>query len=424
MTNVLVALLETECEHARPYRSDDPAMLKRAFAVLLLSSTLAAAAAGDNWRTGWSTAPDSDGPPLPAQTLRQVVRTSAGGTRVRIRLSNLFGTAPLAIGAAHVGLSAGGARVAPGSDRALLFGGRPAVAIAAGGSALSDPVDLTVGARQPLAVSLYLPEQVEVSTIHGFALQTAYLNAPGDATQAADLPAAKTDDSRYFLSDVEVMGPDAGRTLAIVGDSIADGVGAGTDHDARWPDALAARLQGDSALATIGIANGGIAGNRVLHDGADPFVGPSALSRFARDALDKPGVRWILVHEGLNDITATRMLPDPAQHVTAEQIEAGLRTLAERAHARGVQLWAGTLMPLAGAKPFYSETAEHQRQAVNAWIRTSGVFDAVVDFDAALRDPREPARLNPAYDSGDHLHPNEAGYRVMAQQVDLRLLNR
>jgi lysophospholipase L1-like esterase len=162
----------------------------------------------------------------------------------------------------------------------------------------------------------------------------------------------------------------------------------------------------------------------VLHDGADPFVGPSALSRFARDALDKPGVRWILVHEGLNDITATEMLPDPAQHATAEQIEAGLRTLAERAHARGVQLWAGTLTPLAGAKPFYSEAAERQRQAVNAWIRTSGVFDAVVDFDAALRDPHAPTRLNPAYDSGDHLHPNEAGYRVMAQQVDLRLLNR
>jgi lysophospholipase L1-like esterase len=289
---------------------------------------------------------------------------------------------------------------------------------------LSDPVDLTVGARQPLAVSLYLPAKVDVSTIHGFALQTAYLNAPGDATRATDFPSAQTDDSRYFLSDVDVMGPDAGRTLAIVGDSIADGVGAGTDHDARWPDALAARLQGDPALATIGIANGGIAGNRVLNDGADPFVGPSALSRFARDALDKPGVRWILVHESLNDITATQMLPEPTQHVTALQIEAGLRTLADRAHARGIRIWAGVLMPLAGTKRFYSETVERQRQAVNAWIRTAGVFDAVVDFDAALRDPLEPTRLNPAYDSGDHLHPNEAGYRVMAQQIDLRLLNR
>jgi lysophospholipase L1-like esterase len=401
-------------------------MLERVLTALLLSSTLASAAAApdEGWRTAFASAPDSDGPALPAQTLRQVVRTSAGGTRVRIRLSNQFGTAPLTIGAARLGLSAGGSRVAPGSDRTLSFGGRPTVTIAPGAGALSDPVDLAVGARQPLAVSLYLPGKVEVSTIHGAALQTAYLNAPGDATTAADFPSAATDDSRYFLSDVEVMGPDQGRTLAIVGDSIADGIGAGNDRDARWPNALAARLQGDPALASIGVANGGIAGNRLLHDGAAPFVGPSALARFERDALDKPGVRWILVHEGVNDIAATQMLAAPAQHVSAEQIEAGLRTLADRAHARGVRIWAGTLMPLAGTKRFYSDAAERQRQAVNAWIRTAGVFDAVVDFDAALRDPLEPARLNPAYDSGDHLHPNEAGYRLMAQQVDLRLPNR
>ncbi len=400
-------------------------MLKRVLTAILFSSTLAATAAPvDGWRTAWSSAPDSAGPALPAQTLRQVVRTSTGGTRVRIRLSNLFGTQPLTVGAAHVGLSAGDARVAAGSDRPLLFGGRPGVMIAAGGSALSDPVDLTVAALQPLAVSLYLPAPVAVSTLHGFGLRTAYLQAPGDATGSADFPSKARDDSRYFLTDVEVLGPDAGRTLAIVGDSIADGVGTKNDQDARWPDALAARLQEVATLASIGIANEGIAGNRVLHDESDPYVGPSALSRFQRDALDKPGVRWILVHEGLNDITASLLLADPEQHVTVEQIEAGLRALADRAHARGIRIWAGTLMPLAGTKRFYSETVERQRQAVNAWIRTSGAFDAVVDFDAALRDPLDPTRLNPGYDSGDHLHPNEAGYRVMAQQVDLRLLNR
>ena len=400
-------------------------MLKRVLTAILFSSTLAATAAPvDGWRTAWSSAPDSAGPALPAQTLRQVVRASTGGTRVRIRLSNLFGTQPLTVGAAHVGLSAGDARVAAGSDRPLLFGGRPGVMIAAGGSALSDPVDLTVAALQPLAVSLYLPAPVAVSTLHGFGLRTAYLQAPGDATGSADFPSKARDDSRYFLTDVEVLGPDAGRTLAIVGDSIADGVGTKNDQDARWPDALAARLQEVATLASIGIANEGIAGNRVLHDESDPYVGPSALSRFQRDALDKPGVRWILVHEGLNDITASLLLADPKQHVTAEQVEAGLRALADRAHARGIRIWAGTLMPLAGTKRFYSETVERQRQAVNAWIRTSGAFDAVVDFDAALRDPLDPTRLNPGYDSGDHLHPNEAGYRVMAQQVDLRLLNR
>jgi lysophospholipase L1-like esterase len=400
-------------------------MTGRALATLLFSAllTTTATAADAGWRTAWSSAPDSAGPALPAQTLRQVVRTSTQGTRVRIRLSNLFGTQPLTVGAAHVGLSAGAARVTAGSDRPLRFGGRPGVTIAAGGSALSDPVDLTVAALQPLAVSLYLPAPVAVSTVHGFGLQTAYLQAPGDATGAADFPSNARDDSRYFLSDVEVLGPDAGRTLAIVGDSIADGVGTKNDQDARWPDALAARLQAEPALAAIGIANEGIAGNRVLHDASDPYVGPSALSRFQRDALDKPGVRWILVHEGLNDLTSSLLLADPKQHATAAQVEAGLRALADRAHARGIRIWAGTLMPLAGTKGFYSETVERERQAVNAWIRTSGVFDAVVDFDAAMRDPVEPTRLNPAYDSGDHLHPNEAGYRVMAQQVDLRLLN-
>ena len=399
-------------------------MTGRALATLLFCTLLTATASASDqgWRTGWSSAPDSAGPALPAQTLRQVVRTSTQGTRVRIRLSNLYGTQPLAVGAAHVGLSAGDARVTAGSDRPLLFGGRPGVTIAAGSSALSDPVDLAVAALQPLAVSLYLPAPVAVSTVHGFVLRPTYLKAAGDATGAADFPSAATDDNLYFLSDVEVLGPDAGRTLAVVGDSIADGVGAGSAEAAGWPDALAARLQAEPALATIGIANEGIAGNRILNDASKPYVGPSALNRFDRDALDKPGVRWVLVHEGVNDITGARLLAAPADRVTVEQIEAGMRRLAERARARGVKIWAGTLLPFGGTKRFWSEDAERDRLALNAWIRTAGVFDAVVDFDAALRDPADATRLNPAYDSGDHLHPNDAGYRAMAQQVDLRLL--
>jgi hypothetical protein len=212
-------------------------MTTRVLTGLLLSSFLAAATPGhaapdDGWRTAWSSAPDSAGPALPAQTLRQVVRSATSGSRVRVRLSNLFGTTPLTLGAAHVGLSAGGARVQPGSDRALTFDGRPAVTIAPGASAVSDPVDLAVGARTALAVSLYLPSSVPVSTIHGAALQTAYVNAPGDATAAADFPSAATDDNRYFLADVDVLGAGEARTLAIVGDSIADGIGSGDDHDA------------------------------------------------------------------------------------------------------------------------------------------------------------------------------------------------
>ena len=403
-------------------------MTARARAALLLCTLLAAtafpahAAPDDAWRTGWSNSPDAAGPALAAQTLRQVVRTSVAGSRVRVRLSNLYGTAPLAIGAARVAPSAGGARIVPSGDRQLTFGGRPGATVAPGASVLSDPVDLAVPALQPLAVSLYLPQSVPAATIHGAALQTAYIGVPGDATAAPDLPAAKKDDTRWFLADVEVLGSGAGGTLAIVGDSIADGIGAGDDHDARWPDALAARLQADPACAGIGIANGGIAGNRLLHDGADPYVGPSALARFERDALDKPGVRWILVHEGLNDLTANKLLAAPSQHATVAQLQDGLRTLAARAHERGIRIWAGTMMPLAGTKGFYSAAVERDRQAMNAWIRTAGVFDAVVDFDAAMRDPADAARLNPAFDSGDHLHPNEAGYRRMAQQVDLTLL--
>ncbi|MFJ1469128.1 SGNH/GDSL hydrolase family protein [Massilia sp. YIM B02787] len=208
--------------------------------------------------------------------------------------------------------------------------------------------------------------------------------------------------------------------MAVIGDSIADGVGA---EEAGWPDALAARLQAEPALATIGIANEGIAGNRILNDASTPYVGPSVLARFDRDTLDKPGVRWVLLHEGVNDITAARLLAAPADRVTVGQIEAGMRKLAGRARARGVKIWAGTLLPFAGTKDFWSADAERDRLALNAWIRTAGVFDAVVDFDAALRDPEQPSRLNPAYDSGDHLHPNDAGYRVMAQQVDLSLLH-
>jgi lysophospholipase L1-like esterase len=427
LATVIVDTATTRCEHADPSFPATPTMTTRVLTGLLLSSILAAAlpchaAPDDGWRTAWSSAPDSAGPALPAQTLRQVVRTTTSGSRVRVRLSNLFGTAPLTLGAAHIGLSAGGAGVQPGSDRALTFGGRTAVTIAPGASAVSDPVDFAVGARAALAVSLYLPSSVPVSTIHGAPLQTAYVNAPGDATAATAFPSTATDDSRYFLADVEVLGAGTARTLAVVGDSIADGIGSGDDHDARWPDALAARLQADPALADIGIANGGVAGNRILNDASTPYVGPSVLARFDRDALDKPGVRWVLLHEGINDITAAQMLSAPADRVTVEQIETGMRTLAARARARGVRIWAGTLLPFAGTKGFYSDTAERQRQALNAWIRTAGVFDAVVDFDAALRDPKDPSRLNPAYDSGDHLHPNETGYRVMAQQVDLRLL--
>jgi lysophospholipase L1-like esterase len=408
-------------------------MLKSILPGLFLAATLALAPAHganaqhpDGWSAAWAAAPDSPGPALPAQTIRQVVRTSVAGSRVRIRLSNLFGTAPLAIGPVQLAAHAGGGRIMPGSGHALRFAGQSSVTIAPGASVLSDPVDMQVSALQDLAVSLYLPAGAEVSTLHGSGMQTAWLSTAGDATAAAGIEGAQTDDSRYFLTDVEVLGagvPGTGpRALVVVGDSITDGIGSGNDRNARWTDALAVRLQRAPDLATVAVVNAGIAGNLLLKDASEPFVGPSTLSRFERDALDKPGVRWILLHQGINDIAAATLLNRPADQISAEQVIAAMKTLAVRARARGVKVWAGTLLPFEGTKRFYSDGAEAQRQAVNAWIRSSGAFDAVVDFDQALRDPAHPGRLLPAFDSGDHLHPNAAGYQAMAGLVDLRLL--
>ena len=393
------------------------------FAAMLAACAHTPPAADAQWRPAWAAAPDSPGPALPPQIIRQVVRTSVAGTQVRIRLSNLFGTAPLTIGPAGVARHAGGAAIAPGSAQALRFGGMPTVTIAPGASVTSDPVAMRVGALQDLAVSVYLPQAVAVSTLHGAGMQTAYLSTAGDASAAPDIAPARTDDSRYFLTDVEVLDAGPARALVVVGDSIADGIGSGNDRNARWPDLLAARLQDDAAHASIAVVNAGIAGNRILNDGAKPFVGPSVLARFERDALDKPGVRWILLHEGINDITAAQMLATPRDKVGVDQIIEGMRTLAARAHARNIKIWSGTLLPFDGTRKFYSAEAEAKRQALNAWIRGSAVFDAVIDFDAALRDPARPGRLRPVYDSGDHLHPNAAGYAAMAGLVDLRLLD-
>jgi lysophospholipase L1-like esterase len=352
-----------------------------------------------------------------------VVRTTIAGSKIRVRLSNLYGNAPVTIGPAHLAMHARGARIRAGTDHLLTFAGQSAVTIQAGASVLSDPVEMAVPALADLAISLYLPGEVAVSSVHGTGMQAAFI-VSGDAGAALDLTTAKQDDSRYFLTDVEVVPDRPAQTLVVLGDSVADGVGSGNDRNARWPDLLAARLQANSALASIAVINAGIAGNRLLSDAVAPFVGPSALSRFQRDALDKPGVRWILLHEGINDIATATLLRLPQDQVTAAQVIEGMRTLASRAHAQGIRIGVGTLLPYEGTKQFYSEAAEAERQAVNAWIRTSGTFDAVLDFDLALRDPIRPGRLRPAFDSGDHLHPNDAGYRLMAETVDLHMLER
>jgi lysophospholipase L1-like esterase len=401
----------------------DYAAMKKHLLIALLSfltiGTLTGCASNERWNSAWTAAPDSAGPALKAQTIRQVIRTSVAGTSVRVRLSNLYGTAPVTVGPVHLALHAGGVQIQAGTDRRLSFGGGQTVTIAPGASALSDPVDMAVPALRELAVSMYLPAQVAVSTVHGAGMQTAFITTAGDASAAQAFTPERTDDSRYFLTDVEVLAAGEARAFVVLGDSIADGIGSGNDRNARLIDALAGRLQGSPALASIAVVNAGIAGNRILNDAVKPFVGPSALSRFERDALGKPGVRWILLHEGINDITASFMLKTPQDQVSVQQITEGMRTLAARARAKGVKIWAGTLLPFEGTEEFYSEGAEARRQALNAWIRNSGVFDAVVDFDQVLRDPSHPGRLHPDFDSGDHLHPNAAGYKVMAETIDL-----
>lgn len=408
--------------------------LKRAATGLLLclmGAAMPAQSATDvsttdaHWVAAWQAAPVSAGPALKAQTVRQRIRTSIGGSRVRIRLSNLFGTAPVTIGPVHVAKPAGGSAIQPGTDRAVTFDGKATVTIAKGGAVLSDPVTFPLAALEELAVSLYLPDGTGESTVHGFGNQAAFF-ADGDVTAATEFPEGETDNEtdnrRYFLTDVEVAADPAARVIVILGDSITDGVGSTADQNARWPDALAARLQADPMYATIAVVNAGIAGNRIVNDAVAPYRGPSSLSRFDRDVLDKPGVHGILLLQGSNDISAADVLKAPNEKLSAQQVIDGMQTLIARAHAKGVKVWGATLLPNGGtdfpAPP--TAAAKAKREAVNAWIRNAGAFDGVVDFNKLMRDPNHPDRLLPAFDSGDHLHPNDAGYKAMAAAIDLQ----
>ena len=388
-------------------------------------------APGERWVATWSTAPH---PPFPGaeevpdlpnqrlefadQTLRQIVRASIGGRRVRLRLSNALGEAPLVVGAARLALRETDERIVPGSDRGLTFSGLPAIAVPPGAVALSDPVDLAVAPLAEVAISLYLPAPTVGATAHGLALQTGFLS-PGDATGEVAPPVAATAEAWYFLAGLDVAATGPTSVVVALGDSITDGFGATPGGYGRWTDVLAERLAADPTVGPTAVANQGIGGNRILADGAGDFAfaGISALARFERDVLGQPGVSHLVVLEGINDIGMAAM-GGPADAVAAETLIAGLRQLAERAREHGVVILGGTLTPFEGALYFTPE-GEAIRQAVNAWIRDGGAFDGVVDFDAAVRDPARPARLRPAYDPGDHLHLNDAGYRVMGEAVDL-----
>jgi lysophospholipase L1-like esterase len=354
------------------------------------------------------------------QTVRQVARVSIGGSRVRILLSNAYGTHPLKIGSADIALSRKDASIVPGSDRVLTFGGKTSVVIPPGAPMLSDPVDLDVAALSHLAVSLYLPDPTAPASFHWDARQTAYVGA-GNQTAATSLKVDSTLTTRVFLAAIQVEAAPGTRTVVAIGDSITDGDGATMDADARWPDFLAQRL----APRDVAVLNAGISGGRMLRD----KMGVNALARFQRDVLAQPGICAVIVLMGINDIAwKDTPLALSDESTTAQDLIAGYQQLIARAHARGVRIIGATLTPFEGAledtpmRGYYGAGKERIRQQVNDWIRHSGAFDAVIDFDAILRDPAHPTRLLPAYDSGDHLHPGDVGNRVMAEAIDLHAL--
>ncbi|MGW0311073.1 SGNH/GDSL hydrolase family protein [Streptomyces flavidovirens] len=347
----------------------------------------------------------------PERTYRLIVHTSAGGSGLRIRLSNAFGTQPVTFGRAYAGLRATGAALVPGTNRPLTFAGSPSVTVPPGGSVYSDPLPGTVRPRSDLAVSLYVRSAGGAATGHKMALQTSYIAPVGDhAGDDSATPFTQRITSWFYLDAVTVGARRGTGAVATLGDSITDGVSSTRDTNRRWPDFLARRLDADPGSRVKGVANEGISGNKVLKDGS----GESALKRLDRDVLSQHGVRTVVLLEGVNDIKG---VPAP----TAAELVAGYRQIIDRSHAAGVCVVGATVMPYEGWRE-WTPAGEAVRQEVNAFIRGSGAFDAVVDFDRAVMDPAAPSRLLPAYNSGDHLHPNDLGMRTMADTVDLKSL--
>jgi lysophospholipase L1-like esterase len=365
------------------------------------------------------------------RTLREIVHTSIGGEQVRVRLSNLFGTEPLLIRAAHVAIRDVGPSIVPESDRVLTFSRRSWVSIPPGALVLSDPANLKVPALGDLAVSIYASEIPSTPTGHGYALQTSYMvgasyfdPSKADQTGAKTLPFDTTVKSWFWLTGVDVLASENARTIVALGDSITDGSVTKPDTNHRWPNVLAERLLANHQ--EIAVLNEGNGGNRILHDGAGPFgpsLGPSALARFDRDVLTQPGLKYVIVLEGVNDLGQPPLSAPASEVVSADDVIAALNQLVERAHEKELLIFGATLTPFEGTTSpgYYTPEKEAKRQAINQWIRTTHAFDGVIDFDKVVRDPGDPARLLPLFDSGDHVHPNDAGCKAMGDAVDLSL---
>jgi len=366
--------------------------------------------------------PGASTPPLNFnnQTLRQIVHTSIAGDRVRVVFSNEFGTAPLQIGAASIAIRDHAAAIKSDSRRTLTFSGKSSATVPAGAAMLSDPADLQVPQMTDLAIDIYLPGDTAALssplTTHAAALQTSYVSAAGNHAGENELPVASTTASWFLLTRVEVSTRELVGAIVAFGDSITDGTRSTSDTNARWPDQLAKRLLTSDGRARMAMLNAAIAGNRILSDGLTVNFGVNALARFDRDVLAQPGATHVIVLEGINDFGMARDSASP----TADDIIAGHRQIIARAHAHGLKIIGATLTPFEGAA-YFTSVGEAKRQAFNNWIRTSKEYDAVIDFDLAVRDPKEPSKFREDYQSGDHLHPSDLGYQTMANAIDVKL---
>jgi lysophospholipase L1-like esterase len=358
-------------------------------------------------------------------TLRQIVHLSAGGSALRVHLSNAFGTEPLHITSAHIAkpVAPDAAAIDPQTDRALTFAGAPDVTIPAGAEFVSDPITLTVPALSDVAISFHLDAPPARETSHPGSRATSWY-VHGDAVSAAAFTNPGKIDHWFQLSEVDVQTTRGAATIVALGDSITDGHGATTNGNNRWPDVLAAHLQHSPDAQTIGVSNQGIGGNHLLTDG----LGPNALARFDRDVLAPAGAHWVILLEGVNDLGGLTRDGEvsPDKHAAlVQRILAAYQQIIMRAHAHQLRVYGATITPYVGSDYYHpGPLSEADRQAVNAWIRTPGHFDAVIDFDQLVRDPQHPDHLLPAYDCGDHLHPSPAGYKAMGESIPLTLFTR
>ena len=387
----------------------------------------ASAAAMSGWVGSWATSQQVPEPRnvLPLEdlhdaTLRQIVHLSVGGAQLRVHISNAFGTVPLQLTAVHIAraIAAGSDAIDPATDCALTFHGSASVTVPAGAEYISDPVNFSAPPLSNLAITLRMDEPPAQETGHPGSHAVSYVTH-GDHVASASLPGAEKVEHWYQISDVDVATFATPTAVVTLGDSITDGHGSTVNGNNRWPDVLAARLQTGASTQNIGVLNEGIGGNRLLLDG----LGPNALARFDRDVLAQAGARYLIVLEGVNDLgTLTRDHDvSPAEHqALVQNILGAYEQIVTRAHAHGIRVMGATILPYAGSDYYHpGPTSEADRQQINQWIRVPGHFDAVLDFDQVMRDPNHPDRMLPAYDSGDHLHPSPAGYKVMADAIPL-----